>query len=167
MGFLLSLNLSHWIGSFSTVGLDSHLGFRQKGLREALDFTFHSWEKSEEKRELRGGTNFEELGIFRHHEIRGREVQIWHASQGIRTVRFEGHGFRVKAGHRKRGWLIYWGRTLQEFRGRTQAVQQKNRGPYSLYGQYFSAQISRWISGTFSKAVSVFVGTEIEAVLQH
>ena len=165
MGFLLSLNLSHWIGSFSTVGLDSHLGFRQKGLREA--FHIHSWEKSEEKRELRGGTNFKELGIYRQHEIRGREVQIWHASQASRTVRFEGHGFRVKAGHRKRGWLIYWGRTLHEFRGRTQAVQHRNRGPYSLYGQYFSTQISRWISGTFPKAASVFVGTEIEAVQQH
>ena len=40
MWFLLSLNLSHWIGSFSTVGLDSHLGFRQKGLSEEKYFTF-------------------------------------------------------------------------------------------------------------------------------
>ena len=53
MWFLLSLNLSHWIGSFSTVGLDSHLGFRQKGLREAKLFTFHSWEEKEEERRAR------------------------------------------------------------------------------------------------------------------
>ena len=49
MWFLLSLNLSHWIGSFSTVGLDSHLGFRQKGLREAKLFTF-SFLREEERR---------------------------------------------------------------------------------------------------------------------
>ena len=36
------MNLIHWIVSFSTVGLDVHLGFRQKGLGEAkrLHFSF-------------------------------------------------------------------------------------------------------------------------------
>ena len=123
MWFLLSLNLSHWIGSFSTVGLDSHLGFRQKGLREAKHI--HSWEKSEEKRELREG-----------HEFPGnqlRETFSWYASQGSRTVRFEGHEFWGQAGHKKRGGLhLLQSVPCTNF----EAVQHRNRGPYSLYGLY-------------------------------
>ena len=115
MWFLLSLNLSHWIGSFSTVGLDSHLGFRQKGLREAYHLLFHSWEKKreEEQRELkkgesghdfrgsllkrlRVGTNIEEplllhknRGVYGLHLLLARKSRSGTATFiAIRTVRF-------------------------------------------------------------------------------
>ena len=47
------MNLSHWIGSFSTVGLDTHLGFRQKGLREAISLHFFIFQEKEEERRAR------------------------------------------------------------------------------------------------------------------
>ena len=61
MWFLLSLNLSHWIGSFSTVGLDTHLGFSQKGLREANHFHFSFSGEGEwaEREEREKGTIFQ------------------------------------------------------------------------------------------------------------
>ena len=87
MWFLLSLNLSHWIGSFSTVGLDSHLGFRQKGLREAYHFTvFHSWEgegerAQEERRARIPKHNWKRFSVGTKIE----ETNCWHNFQGEGT----------------------------------------------------------------------------------
>ena len=84
MWFLLSLNLSHWIGSFTTVGLDSHLGFRQKGLREAksLDFSFL---REEERRRAESAEERREWARFSRqlveetssgHEYRGAFIAV-------------------------------------------------------------------------------------------
>ena len=51
---------SHWIGSFSTVGLYSHLGFRQKGLREANLSLFIL----ERRREKKSRENWREVGTI-------------------------------------------------------------------------------------------------------
>ena len=96
MWFLLSLNLTHWIGSFSTVGLDSHLGFRQKGLREAKLFTFHSWEEKGEER-AEG-----EWARFSRHQL--REIFSWHRNWGdICWHRFQGVRPSLNCRHRNRG----------------------------------------------------------------
>ena len=62
MRFLLSLNLSHWIGSFSTVGLDSHLGFKLWTKRveggKTLHFSFLRGEGRRESWRRRVGTIF-------------------------------------------------------------------------------------------------------------
>ena len=141
MWFLLSLNLSHWIGSFSIVGLDSHLGFRQKGLREANHFTFHSWEKKREEEQrvlkrgesghdfqgsllkrLRVSTNIEEpLLLHRNRGVYGLHLLLARKSRSgtatfiaIRTVRFWARFPRKK----QAAFCICWHRN----RGRTAAL---------------------------------------------
>ena len=95
MWFLLSLNLSHWIGSFSTVGLDSHLGFRQKGLREAFHFSFLRGEGRRDSWRREKGTNSKtELEeIFSGHENRGDKllarVSRWRYGTFIAGTHFE------------------------------------------------------------------------------
>ena len=97
MGFLLSLNLSHWIGSFSTVGWDSHLGFRQKGLREAFSLHFFIFgEESEQRREQ------ERRARFSRHQL--REIFSWHGNWGdICWHRFRGVRPSLNCRHRNRG----------------------------------------------------------------
>ena len=92
------MNLSHWIGSFSTVGLDSHLGFRQKGLREAKHFTFHLGEEKEEERAEEGererisrhpakeilvGMNFETAFIVLHRTQELYGLHLMHSTDCI------------------------------------------------------------------------------------
>ena len=163
MWFLLSLNLSHWIGSFSTVGLDSHLGFRQKGLREANHFTFSFWR--EEERELRRGTNFEELSFSRLHNFRG-EAQSWHASQGIRTVRFGRHRNWGKCwAHLPRRWTAFIiVRTLHRFWGHT---AQRLRSVQSVPTVPFLHSFRGGYQACFPRKHYVLVGTEFKAVQQH
>ena len=73
-GFLLSLNLIHWIGSFSTVGLDTHLGLDKKaeGGKETSLFIF----PGEERRAEREGGRARVLAHFpRKFMHRNRGVQ--------------------------------------------------------------------------------------------
>ena len=158
MWFLLSLNLSHWIGSFSTVGLDTHLGFSQKGLREANHFHFSfSGEGEWAEREEREGHNFPGNQL--------REIFSWHASQGSRTVRFEGHIFRGQAGDRKReGDCIYYSpypaRISRPYTGRT---AQKSRSVRTVpFCTFFKVNNRHIFRGSI-----LFFGTENEVVQQH
>ena len=63
------------MGSFSTIGLDSHLGFRQKGLREAKETSlFHFQEKEEERAEEERRARFSRQPAredFGGHDYRG------------------------------------------------------------------------------------------------
>ena len=117
MWFLLSLNLSHWIGSFSTVGLDSHLGFRQKGLREAKHFTFHFLWEEEKRAEERGGTHIEEAcwRVFQWDRISRSHFYCCTETEVVRLAFIAGMHFQKGYG------CIY---CRHEFRGRsTDSVQ--------------------------------------------
>ena len=126
MWFLLSLNLIHWIGSFSTVGLDSHLGFRQKWLREANHFTFHSEEKKREEEQrvlkrgesghdfrgsllkrLRVGTNIEEhLLLYGLHRNRGCVWPAFIAGRIAQKSRVYGLHLLLYGLHRNQGCVL-------------------------------------------------------------
>ena len=144
MWFLLSLNLSHWIGSFSTVGLDSHLGFRQKGLREAFYFTFSFLEKRRLKERaeffpgctiLRGGTD---LARIPQHPY----STVWKAQKSRKVL----GTFTEKVD------CIYYSpypaQISRSYSTDFEAVQHRNRGPYSLYGQYLFYTDFEVVSGT-------------------
>ena len=84
MGFLLSLNLSHWIGSFSTIGLDAHLGFSQKGLREAFSLhLFISWRR--ELKESKGTNSQTELRVI-FSGTKTKIINCWLEFQGEGTT---------------------------------------------------------------------------------
>ena len=144
MWFLLSLNLSHWIGSFSTVGLDSHLGFRQKGLREAFYFTFSFLEKRRLKERaeffpgctiLRGGTD---LARIPQHPY----STVWKAQKSRKVL----GTFTEKVD------CIYYSpypaQISRPYSTDFEAVQHRNRGLYSLYGQYLFCTDVEVVSGT-------------------
>ena len=155
MWFLLSLNLSHWIGSFSTVGLDSHLGFRQKGLREAKHFTFHSWEEKEEeiveeeRRARIPKQNWKRFSVGTKIE----EINCWHEFRGEGTV----HLFQA---HLSRQWStasIY--------------CAQKSRRVRPHYCRHVFRGAVRCIyctvQSSFCTNFDDSLGTKFEAVQQH
>ena len=152
MWFLLSLNLSHWIGSFSTVGLDSYLGFRQKGLREAKHFTFHFWRRRDWAE--REGGRARALARFPRRETAQKSRQRYglhlmlHSFRGVRTAfnaaQFSKCTDSVQHGfwHRNRGKLC----TVFEIKQGTEieAVQ--------LYGLLlFFCTVFKALLGTFFK----------------
>ena len=75
------MNISHWIGYFSTVGLDSHLGFRQKRLREENHLLFHIFGEGETELREKGTNSKTELEeIFSGHKNQGDNC--WHEFRG-------------------------------------------------------------------------------------
>ena len=157
MWFLLSLNLSHWIGSFSTVGLDSHLGFRQKGLREAKLFTFHIFERrrreeswEEERRARIPKQNWKRFSVGTKIE----EINCWHEFRG------EGTAHLLQA-HILRQWStanIYCAQKSR--RVRPHLLQ-------ACFSRSCTMHLLQTIQYSFCTIFEDSLGTKFEAVQQH
>ena len=172
MWFLLSLNLSHWIGSFSTVGLYSHLGFRQKGLREANHFTFFILERRREKksrecwREERVGTFFEgacwrdfewaqisrSLYCCTETEVCTACIYCWHENWEVvrqhllpSVLYGFGHGFQGKSRH------SFWGGYTTFPKAASCICWHRNRGRTTALNAVHTVRILRMLA-QFSRA---------------
>ena len=125
MGFLLSLNLIHWIRSFSTVGLETHLGLNKKAEGGKKTFTFSfSWE---------GGASWGEGGQARA-LARFSRRDIAQKSRSILCTEIEVYDLHLLLVrmHRNRGvWTAFNALYGQHLMRRSQGVRT---APFSRYG---------------------------------